>query len=195
MTTQNDLPILLDVTDGVGRITLNRPKAYNALNKDLAVQLLDALIRCDEDDNVRALVITGNGPSFCAGGDIRQMMEAVAKVGDAAFHAADVHAEMLKLGPFVRADLEQFPAMKEGQLVMVLAAAVDDDPLGLWEGAHRVFDAGHEGQRAKGVVFGRPRPSVVPGAEEHDFPAAARGVRMDAPRHPEHSREVQGIER
>jgi 2-(1,2-epoxy-1,2-dihydrophenyl)acetyl-CoA isomerase len=84
MTTQSDRPILLDVTDGVGWITLNRPKAYNALNRDLAVQLLDALIRCDEDDNIRALVITGNGPSFCAGGDIRQMMEAVARDGHAA---------------------------------------------------------------------------------------------------------------
>ena len=84
MTTPSDLPILFNVADGVGWITLNRPKAYNALNKDLALQLLDTLIRCDEDDNVRALVITGNGPSFCAGGDIRQMMEAVASDGHAA---------------------------------------------------------------------------------------------------------------
>jgi 2-(1,2-epoxy-1,2-dihydrophenyl)acetyl-CoA isomerase len=84
VTTQSESPILLDVTDGVGWITLNRPKAYNALNKDLAGQLLDALIRCDEDDNVRAVVVMSNGPSFCSGGDIRQMMDAVASDGHAA---------------------------------------------------------------------------------------------------------------
>jgi enoyl-CoA hydratase/carnithine racemase len=49
---------------------LNRPKAYNALNRELAERLLDALIRCDEDEGVRAVVISGKGPSFCAGGDI-----------------------------------------------------------------------------------------------------------------------------
>lgn len=84
MTTQGEPPVLFDVTDGVGWITLNRPKAYNALNADLAARLLDAVIRCDEDDEVRALVITGNGRSFCSGGDIRQMMDAVARDGHAA---------------------------------------------------------------------------------------------------------------
>jgi enoyl-CoA hydratase/carnithine racemase len=84
MTTQSEPTILLDVTDGVGWITLNRPKAYNAINTDLAERLLDAVIRCDEDDEVRALIITGKGSSFCSGGDIRQMMDAVARDGDAA---------------------------------------------------------------------------------------------------------------
>jgi 2-(1,2-epoxy-1,2-dihydrophenyl)acetyl-CoA isomerase len=84
MTTQSEPTVQLDVTDGVGWITLNRPKAYNALNADLAERLLDAVIRCDEDDEVRALVITGKGPSFCSGGDIRQMMDAVARDGNAA---------------------------------------------------------------------------------------------------------------
>ena len=84
MTTQSEPAVLLDVTDGVGWITLNRPQAYNAINTDLAERLLDAVIRCDEDDEVRALVVTGKGPSFCSGGDIRQMMDAVARDGDAA---------------------------------------------------------------------------------------------------------------
>jgi 2-(1,2-epoxy-1,2-dihydrophenyl)acetyl-CoA isomerase len=84
MTTQSAPTVLLEVTDGVGWITLNRPKAYNALNTDLAERLLDAVIRCDENHDVRALVITGKGPSFCSGGDIRQMMDAVARDGDAA---------------------------------------------------------------------------------------------------------------
>jgi 2-(1,2-epoxy-1,2-dihydrophenyl)acetyl-CoA isomerase len=84
MTTQSEPAVLLDVADGVGWITLNRPKAYNAINTDVAGRLLDTVIRCDEDDDVRALVITGNGPSFCSGGDIRQMMDALASDGCAA---------------------------------------------------------------------------------------------------------------
>jgi 2-(1,2-epoxy-1,2-dihydrophenyl)acetyl-CoA isomerase len=84
MTTQSEPEVLFDVTDSVGWITLNRPKAYNALNKEMGGQLLDAVIRCDEDENVRAVVITGNGASFCSGGDIRQMMDAVARDGHAA---------------------------------------------------------------------------------------------------------------
>jgi len=84
MTTQSDASVLLDVTGGVGWITLNRPKAYNALNTDMAERLLDAVIRCDEDDKIRAVVITGNGASFCAGGDIRQMIDSSASEGNAA---------------------------------------------------------------------------------------------------------------
>ncbi len=83
MTTQSEPAVLLDVTDGVGWITLNRPKAYNAINTDLAEGLLNAVIHCDEDGDVRALVITGKGSSFCSGGDIRQMMDAVASDGHA----------------------------------------------------------------------------------------------------------------
>jgi 2-(1,2-epoxy-1,2-dihydrophenyl)acetyl-CoA isomerase len=83
MITQTEPVVLFEVSDSVGWITLNRPKAYNALNRELAEQLLDALIRCDEDESVRAVVITGKGPSFCSGGDIKQMMTAVESDGHA----------------------------------------------------------------------------------------------------------------
>jgi 2-(1,2-epoxy-1,2-dihydrophenyl)acetyl-CoA isomerase len=83
MTTPTEPLVLFEITDGVGWITLNRPKAYNALNRELAEQLLDAVIRCDEDGEVRAVVITGKGPSFCSGGDIKQMMTAVESDGHA----------------------------------------------------------------------------------------------------------------
>jgi 2-(1,2-epoxy-1,2-dihydrophenyl)acetyl-CoA isomerase len=69
MSVSSEPAILLDVADHVGWITLNRPAAYNAINTELAEQLLGAVIRCDEDDGIRAVVITGKGPSFCAGGD------------------------------------------------------------------------------------------------------------------------------
>ncbi len=69
----SDPVVMLDRADGVGIITLNRPAAYNALDLALADGLLTALIECDEDADIRAVMITGNGAAFCAGGDIRQM--------------------------------------------------------------------------------------------------------------------------
>ncbi len=54
-------------------LTLNRAKAYNALNMAMAQDLHRELIACDEDDGVRAVLLTGSGDAFCAGGDVRAM--------------------------------------------------------------------------------------------------------------------------
>ena len=64
-----------DVGDGVAHITLNRPGAYNALNLEMAQDLLRAVLRCDEDPSVRAVVIAGEGPTFCVGGDLKAFLE------------------------------------------------------------------------------------------------------------------------
>jgi enoyl-CoA hydratase len=57
----------------VALIQLNRPKELNALNLQLMGELRDALKQLDEDENVRAIVITGNERAFAAGADIKQM--------------------------------------------------------------------------------------------------------------------------
>lgn len=54
-------------------ITLNRPESLNALNRALCNELLDAIRQCEWDKEIRAVVITGTGKSFCAGGDIRDI--------------------------------------------------------------------------------------------------------------------------
>ena len=64
-----------DVRDGVAHLTLNRPGAYNALNIEMAQDLLRAVLRCDEDPSVRAVVIAGEGPTFCVGGDLKAFLE------------------------------------------------------------------------------------------------------------------------
>jgi 2-(1,2-epoxy-1,2-dihydrophenyl)acetyl-CoA isomerase len=63
--------LLFDVRDSIARITLNRPDGANALNVDLAKELMDAALQCDEDPAVRAVIITGAGRMFCAGGDLK----------------------------------------------------------------------------------------------------------------------------
>jgi enoyl-CoA hydratase/carnithine racemase len=62
--------LLVDAKDGVATVTLNRPEAMNAWNDRMAAELTRALRACDEDDAVRAVVLTGAGRAFCAGADI-----------------------------------------------------------------------------------------------------------------------------
>ncbi len=57
----------------VALIELNRPKALNALKIELMTELKETLIQLDEDDSVRAIVLTGNARAFAAGADIKQM--------------------------------------------------------------------------------------------------------------------------
>lgn len=62
--------ILFDVDDGVATITLNRPDRMNAFHFPLGGELERAYARCDEDDAVRAVILTGAGKAFCAGADM-----------------------------------------------------------------------------------------------------------------------------
>ena len=60
----------LDIHEGIGLITLNRPEALNTFNAAIKEGLGEAYRRCDEDDAVRVIVLTGAGKAFCAGADL-----------------------------------------------------------------------------------------------------------------------------
>ncbi len=72
--------ILYDVRDGVATITLNRPAAANSLNHELSSEMLDAIIRAEEDSAVRAIVLTATGRFFCAGADLRSFYTAAGEL-------------------------------------------------------------------------------------------------------------------
>ncbi len=65
--------ILYDITDNVATITLNRPERYNALNGKVRQNLLNAVLHSNENDDVRAVIITGAGKAFCSGGDMKAL--------------------------------------------------------------------------------------------------------------------------
>ncbi|MGE5464534.1 MAG: enoyl-CoA hydratase-related protein [Syntrophothermus sp.] len=67
--------ILTETRGNVGLLTLNRPQAMNALNNHLLHELMDALESFDRQDNIGAMVITGNEKAFAAGADIKEMAE------------------------------------------------------------------------------------------------------------------------
>jgi enoyl-CoA hydratase/carnithine racemase len=62
--------VLYDVSEGVATITLNRPEVRNAFGAGMGSALDDAYRRADADDDVRAVVVTGTPPAFCAGADM-----------------------------------------------------------------------------------------------------------------------------
>ena len=63
--------LLAHLHAGVLTLTLNRPEARNALTADMLTALAQALDQAERSSEVRVLVLTGNGPSFCAGGDVK----------------------------------------------------------------------------------------------------------------------------
>jgi len=69
---QSDI-LLYTLQDGVALITLNRPKAYNALSAALTKAIIDTLKKVSVDDAVKVIVLTGNGKAFTAGVDLKEL--------------------------------------------------------------------------------------------------------------------------
>lgn len=62
--------IRYEVEDGILTLTLDRPEALNAFNREMRSELIDACDRADGDDEVKAIIVTGAGRAFCAGADL-----------------------------------------------------------------------------------------------------------------------------
>ena len=77
----------LKVEGGIATLTFNRPDKRNAMSDDMRSEFIDALERVAADKAIRALVLTGAGKGFCAGGDIEGMEKRMqAPAGEVAFN-------------------------------------------------------------------------------------------------------------
>ncbi|MCR5481280.1 MAG: enoyl-CoA hydratase/isomerase family protein [Clostridia bacterium] len=65
--------IRYEVKENIGYVTIDRPKALNALNNEVLDELHDVFTKISEDDSVRAVIMTGEGKAFVAGADIALM--------------------------------------------------------------------------------------------------------------------------
>jgi enoyl-CoA hydratase/carnithine racemase len=82
--------ILVDISEGVATLTLNRPERANSINPTLENEFIDAMWALDTDDAVRVVVLTGAGRIFCGGADI--------SAGDAVFGEAARHQYETAMG-------------------------------------------------------------------------------------------------
>ena len=88
--------ITLDVDKrGVALITLNRPERHNALNRKMIAELHEVALKLADDDHVRVVVLTGNGKSFCAGGDLGWFRDTLAMDRKGRIAESRALAEML----------------------------------------------------------------------------------------------------
>ena len=90
--------LLVDDSDGVRTLTLNRPEAYNSLTVELKEALRDALTDTAADPAVRAVVLTGAGKAFCAGQDLKEHVAALQSDDPTPFRTVSEH-----YNPMVRA--------------------------------------------------------------------------------------------
>ena len=63
-------PVIFEFDNGIAMLTLNRPARSNAITQDLLIHLYNYLEMIGKDDNIKVVIITGNGKSFCSGLDL-----------------------------------------------------------------------------------------------------------------------------
>lgn len=97
------------INEQVATIVLNRPDAANGLNMEMGKELMAAAIECDENPDVRCVVITGEGKMFCAGGDLKSF----ASYGDKLPHA------IKELTTYLHAAISRFARMKAPVIIAV----------------------------------------------------------------------------
>jgi len=66
--------ILFEKIEGVAKIALNRPEVFNSFNREMALALQSCLDECAQDDQIRAIYLTGTGKAFCAGQDLQEVV-------------------------------------------------------------------------------------------------------------------------
>jgi len=77
MTSQALNTLVYSVEDGIATISLNRPDKLNAATGEMLTELIEVFDYTDEDDRVKAVIVTGNGRAFCAGADLSSGADAL----------------------------------------------------------------------------------------------------------------------
>jgi enoyl-CoA hydratase len=99
LSKQDEAVLLVDVSEGVATITMNRPEARNAINGALGIGLARAVGHLEARDDVEVMILTGADPAFCAGADLKELSK-----GAEPDRVADAPDD-----PYRRNELGQFP--------------------------------------------------------------------------------------
>ncbi len=74
--------IQFDVSEHVAILTMNRPDSANSINREMAIELANAAVECDNNRDIKAVVLTGSGSFFCGGGDLRAFTSGETEVSE-----------------------------------------------------------------------------------------------------------------
>jgi 2-(1,2-epoxy-1,2-dihydrophenyl)acetyl-CoA isomerase len=102
--------VILEVRENVAHLTLNRPEAANALNLEMAMALEGAALRCEEDPEIRAVLLTGAGKLFCGGGDLKSF---------AAQPAPELPGHLKRVTMYLHTAIQRFARMKAPLVIAV----------------------------------------------------------------------------
>lgn len=134
--------IVYEKEAGVARITLNRPEKRNALSEAMTKELVWALEKAGADEEIKAVVLTGSGPTFCAGGDLEYFARLVTKGAPAIYREGEESTELFRMGV---------------RLKKPLVAAVNGPALG---GGCGLVAMSHLAVAAEGAKLGTPEIKV-----------------------------------
>ena len=140
---------LFEIQDRVAVITFNRPESMNAWNPRVGPELSRALSVCDQDDEVRAVVITGQGRAFCAGAEL-------SKEGDTWSSAQNDRPEE-RLG---------FPSVQPWEIHKPVLAAINGHAIGVGITYAMSCDIRMVAENAK-VQFAFVRRGIIPELASH----------------------------
>jgi 2-(1,2-epoxy-1,2-dihydrophenyl)acetyl-CoA isomerase len=107
-------PVLLRIADGIAHVSLNRPDVSNGMNVELLKALCDVIMVCHGEPDIRAVLLTGEGKNFCAGGDVHTFASKGEKLPDyirqATAYLQNAVAGLIQLGAPVVASVQGFAA-------------------------------------------------------------------------------------
>ena len=90
--------LLYEEMNHIVKITMNLPETRNPLTGQLVEELVDAIVKADQDPNVRVIVLTGAGKAFSAGADINEFKRNLAKSAPEHYGDGRDSTKLLKLG-------------------------------------------------------------------------------------------------
>jgi 2-(1,2-epoxy-1,2-dihydrophenyl)acetyl-CoA isomerase len=98
----SNAPALFEVSEGVARITLNRPHRANGIDLELAEALMSVSLQCERDPSVRVVLLRGAGDTFSAGGDLKDFVNRAdlpAYLRDVTFHLHTAISRFAQMDP------------------------------------------------------------------------------------------------
>jgi enoyl-CoA hydratase/carnithine racemase len=152
--------IIIEIDAGIAIITLNRPEAMNTWTPLMARELSETLSSLDKDETVRAVIITGSGPAFCAGADLS---------GASAFKAGKPENEKS------RRDALAFPSVMPWHIGKPVLAAINGHAIGVGITFAMSCDIRFVAEDAK-IQFAFVRRGLIPELASHVIVARVAGL-------------------